>query len=178
MQEVNTRKKWQRSRRGGEEEQQPDCRAVESRTATAEVESRRSSCSLESQRLLSPAQTLVCLLPVFMASPDDPLRSGKVAPPCTARTWSVTTRWVLEIEPQSPLRVFQDTSACARCVPGWMGTVVAHCPTFPNPTSVLPPLCERQLTCSPPTHCKVCVVPLPTRRPSRALLFWATRVPG
>lgn len=142
-----------------------------------EVGSRRSCCSLGSQRLPNPAQTLVCPLPVFMASPDDPLRSGKVVP-CSARTWSVTTSWVLETEPQSPLRVFQDTRACVRCVPGWRGTVVVHCSTFPSPTSVLPPLCERQLTCTPPTHCKVCVVPLPTRRPSRALLFWATRVPG
>lgn len=152
-------------------------RALESRIATQEIGSRRSCCSLGSQRLPSPARTFVCPLPVFMASPDDPLRSGKVAP-CRARTWSVTTSWVREIEPQSPLRALQDTRACARCVPGWMRTVVAHCPTSPILTPVLP-LCEQQLTCSPPAHGgKVCVVPLPTRRPRRALLFWATRVPG
>lgn len=78
-------------------------------------------------------------LSVFMASPDDPLRSGKVAP-CRARTWSVTTNWVPKTEPLSPLRALQDTSTCARCVSGWMGTVVAHCSTSPNPTLVLPPL--------------------------------------
>lgn len=85
-----------------------------------EVGSRRSCCSRGSQRLPTPARTPICPLRVIMASPDDPLRSGKVAR-CGALTWGVTTSWICETELQSlPESIFGHRGLAPDvCRPGW-----------------------------------------------------------
>lgn len=84
-----------------------------------EVGSQRSGCPQGSQRLPTPARTLICPLPVFMASPDDPLRSGKVAR-CRALTWGVTTSWICKTELQSPREHFWTPGLAPDvCRAGW-----------------------------------------------------------
>lgn len=102
-----------------------------------EAGSRRSCCSQGSQRLHTPAQTLI------MASPDDPLRSGKVAR-CRALTWAVTTSRICQTELQSHREPFWATGLWPD-VSSWMGTPVARTLPLPIPPLCLP-LCEQQLT--------------------------------